>query len=171
MIGFGPVRGIEKVQAYLRKVPRGAMKVAIPAITEYIIGDGSHGLSHDDPYKQTTRKAVYGGGHGTFSNGNPLPDGFYSEKQFGYVMAAIKSGEIVLGKRRNNPTASSQGYTTKITRGGYGATIENSEPSTFWARKWGGWKNWRSYTKVVEDNIKGALKHATTAVNAFLRSK
>ena len=158
MIGFGPIRGIEKVQAYLRKVPRGAMKVAIPAITEYIIGDGSHGLSHDDPYKQTTRQAVYG-------------RQWESDKQRKYVMAMIKSGEIVLGKRKNSPTNSSKGYTTKITRGGYGATITNSEPSTYWARVWGGWKNWRSYTKVVEDNIKGAMRHATAAVNAFLRSK
>lgn len=158
MIKFGPIKNIDKVTAYLQSVPRGAKKEAIIGIAEYLVGDGSHGLSKDDPYKQTTREAVYG---------RP----FESDRQRRKVMAMIRSGEIVIGQRKYNPTQASEGYGYKLTNGGYGATITNTEEGAHWTRAWGGWKNWRPYMKVVEDNIRGALRHATARVNAVLRKK
>jgi len=158
MISFGPIRNLKKVQDYIKSVPHGAKKEAVEAVTEYIIGDESHGLSHDDPYKQTTRKAVYG-------------QTFESDAQRRYVMAAIKDGTIKIGKRNPDPTKAGQAYTAKYTNNGYNATIQNKQEGAYWTRIWGGWKNWRSYDKVIRDNIKGAMKHATARVNALLKAK
>jgi len=110
------------------------------------------------PYKQTTRKAVYG-------------RQWESDKQRAYVMSKIKSGEIVLGQRQRSPTDASSGYAVKETRGGYGATITNEKPGAFWSRVWNKWPRWRTVNKVVDDNIKGAMRHATARVNAFLRKR
>lgn len=158
MIHFGPITNIKKVQAFLKRLPHGVKKEAIIGVAEYLVGDGSHGLSHDDPYKRTTRKAVYG-------------RQWESDAQRKYVMAAIRSGEIQLGRRNPNPTAASKGYKYSLTKGGYGATITNDQEGAHWTRIWGGWKNWRSYKKVVQDNIKGAMRHAMARVNAVLRRK
>ena len=156
MFKFGPVRNIDKVNAYLKKVPRGTIPEAIEGVAEYIVGDSRHGLKHDDPYKQTTRKRVYG-------------QTFKSDAQRKYVMAAIKSGEIKIGVRTPNPTEASSGYKHKMTNNGYNASISNEKPGAYWTRVWRGWTNWRSTNKVVSDNIKGALRHATARVNKWLR--
>ena len=159
-----PIRNLEEVQAVLREIPRGGMKVAIIAMVEYFIGDvgapgaGRHGLKHDDPYRQTTRKAVYG-------------RTFESDAQRKYVMAAIKDGRIKIGQRFPDPTKASQAYGYDITKGGYGATIKNESPGAYWSREWGGWKNWRSVPKVIKDNMKGASRHATTEVNKYMKTK
>ncbi|MCP4263654.1 MAG: hypothetical protein GY774_40025 [Planctomycetes bacterium] len=156
-----PIRNLEKVQAYLKTVPHGTKKIAIEAYTRYLIGlegapgPGRHGLSRKDPYKQTTRAKVYG-------------QTFESDKQRKYVMAAIKSGEIKKGQRKGHATKA-EGYTYKLTNSGYGATIENKEESAYWSRVWGGWKNWRSVQQVIIDNTKGAMRHATSRINAFLK--
>lgn len=153
-----PIRNLDKVQAYLKTVPYGAMKESIKGVTEYVIGDERHGLRHDDPYQQTTCQAVYG-------------RTFESDAQRRKVMAMIKNGEIKIGQRQHVPTEQSKGYGYKLTNHGYGATIENAYPGAHWARVWGGWKNWRSIPKVVQDNLKGAVRHATSRVNAYLRKK
>lgn len=157
MFKVGPVRNIEKVQAFLRKVPHGTKKAAILAILVYLVGNKEHGFRHDNPYKQTTRKKVYG-------------KQWESDAQRRYVMAAIRSGEIVLGRRSPNPTDASKGYGYKLTNGGYGGRITNPAPGAYWSRMWGGWKNWRTATEVIDNNIKGALRSATAKVNAVLRS-
>ena len=156
MLKFGPIRGIKEVQAYLKTVPRGAVKAAIVAVTEYIISDSRHGLRHDDPYKRTTRKAVYG-------------KTFESDKQRRYVMAKIRSGEIVPGQRKYVPTKASGGYVNTETRDGY--TITNTQPGAFWSRVWAKWPKWRHVNKVVKDNMRGAMRAATSEVNKFLKSK
>lgn len=85
-------------------------------------------------------------------------------------MAAIASGEIVIGRRRNSPTNASQAYGYKITNGGYGAVIENESEGAYWSRKWGGWKNWKSSEKVISENIKGALSNARKMINWYLKN-
>jgi len=158
MIKFGPIRNIKQVNDFIKTLPRGTIKAGVVAFTEYIIGDGKHGLSKDDPYKQTTRKKVYG-------------RTFESDKQRRYVMAAIKDGRIKIGQRNPDPTRASKGYGYKLTKGGYNATINNTEPGAYWSRVWRGWKNWRPYMKVVTDKMKGAMRAATNAANAIIRKK
>lgn len=161
-IRFGPIRNVEKLQAYLRTLPRGTIRTAIRAFTEYIVGDSSHGLAHDDPYHYVSRKAAYG-------------QTFQSDKQRRYVMAMIKSGEITPGVRKNSPTNQSQVYGIQETNGGYGATITNSSEGAYWTRKAQPAQlrmaGWRAYADVVAANVQGALRHAGAAVRSFLQKK
>jgi len=150
------VRNIGIVQAFLKTVPPGVKRESSKAVAEYIVGDAGHGLSHDDPYQQTTRARVYG-------------QQWESDKQRKYVMAKIRSGEIVLGMRRNSPTKASQGYGVTETRNGY--VITNKEPGAYWTRRWNKWPRWKHTNEVIKNNIKGAMRHATAAVNRFLRTK
>lgn len=161
-IRIGKIRGIDKVEAFLREVPRGAMRAAVYALAEYIVGDDSHGLAHDDPYKYVTRKQAYG-------------ETFQSEAQRRKVMAMISSGEITPGQRYQSPTEQSSGYEIQSTNQGYGATIKNSSEGAYWTRVAQpaqlAMVGWRSYIRVVEDNIKGAVRHALAEVNKWLRTK
>ena len=152
------IQNVEKVQDYLKTVPRGTIRTAIKAFTEYVIGDSRHGLRHDDPYKQTTRQQVYG-------------RQWESDKQRAYVMSRIKSGEIKLGQRQHSPTEASKGYGYKLRAGGYGATITNDKEGAYWTRVWNKWPTWRKVGKVIADSMKGAMRHATAAVNKYLKSK
>ena len=158
MFTSGPIRNFENVQAFLKDLPHGTKRAAIIALAEYLVGNESHGFSHDDPYKQTTRKAVYG-------------KTFESDAQRRYVMAAIRDGRIKIGVRNPDPTKASRSYGYKLTNNGYGATITNAESGAYWTRVWRGWKNWRETSKVIGDNINGALKHAMAAVNDVLRKR
>lgn len=152
------VRNEEKVQTFLKEVPRGTVKIGVEAIAEYIVGDSRHGLKHDDPYVQTTREAVYG---------RP----FESDAQRKKVMAMINSGEIKIGQRNPDPTTSGQEWNYVLKNNGYNATLTNESEGAYWARGWGGWKNWRSVEKVISDNIAGALRHAGAKIAEYLRSK
>ena len=149
-------RNIDKVAAFIKSVPQGAKRAAAKAFSVYIIGNQRRGLSHDDPYKQTTRQAVYG-------------RTWESDKQRRYVMAKIRSGEIVPGQRKYVPTKASGGYVNTETRDGY--TITNTQPGAFWSRVWAKWPKWRHVNKVVKDNMRGAMRAATSEVNKFLKSK
>jgi hypothetical protein len=54
-------RGIKEFQDYLKRaVPRGAVKVALAALGEYLIGTPGKALRHYDPYKYVSRKRAYG---------------------------------------------------------------------------------------------------------------
>ena len=152
------VHNVEKVQAFLKTITRRSQKEAVKAFTEYVIGDSNHGLRHDDPYQQTTRKAVYG-------------QQWKSDKQRAYVMARIRSGEIKLGQRQHSPTEASQGYGYKLRAGGYGATITNAKEGAYWSRVWNKWPKWRTVGKVIADNMAGAIRSAIAAVNRALREK
>ena len=79
------VRGVEKLQAFFKKLPPAARKIAAPEIAIHLIGDDNRGLKHYVGYKYVSRKSAYGQ---TFS----------SDKQRRYVMAKIRSGEITPGR-------------------------------------------------------------------------
>lgn len=164
------VRNAEKIQKYLQTVKRGLLRVALNAVTEYIIGDERHGLRHDDPYKYVSRKSAYGD-----VSKDGAPAGYFSWAQFRFVMAKIASGEIVPGQRKNSPTQSSQAWSYRTTDNGYISIIENDAPSTYWIRSDEGQARqparvgWRKVAQVVADNTAGAIRHARAAVAEFLR--
>lgn len=163
------VRNVKEIQDYLRTVTRGAMRIALVGITEYIIGNERHGLSHDDPYRYVPRAKVYGN-----VSTDGAPAGYFSWKQFRYVMAGIASGEIVPGARANSPTESSGAWDYKLSNNGYTAKITNDAASTYWIRDDAGQARqparvgWRKVSKVVEDNMAGAFRHASALVRDWI---
>jgi hypothetical protein len=155
------VRGIDKVQAYLKELPRGVVKVALAAIAEYILGDGLRGLKKYPPYKHVTRRKAYG-------------RTFKSDKQRRYVMAAIADGRIAPGyPHRTGRTQ--RGYVANVTNGGYGIRITNSEAGAYYTASDTGQARlnalvgWRKVSEIVQANINGAIRHANAKVREYLK--
>lgn len=155
------VRGIEKLQAFFKKVPVETRKIAVEEVAEYMLGNDSRGLRHYVGYKYVSRKAAYG-------------QTFVSDRQRKYVMAKIREGEITPG-RENRSGALKRGWTYKKQGGGYGATIFNKENHAQWVmgddtqarqpRKVG----WRRMKEVIDTNIKGAMQTAERKISAWLK--
>jgi hypothetical protein len=157
------VRNVEKIQNYLKRVPRGALRTALLAATEYILGNKQHGLRHYSPYKYATRKSAYG-----FS--------FFSDKQRRYVMAKIRSGEIDPGvPHRTGETQ--RGWEFSAIGEGYKINIINATTSSYYTMDDYGQARqpakvgWRKVSAVVASNLKGALRAATAAVNRYLNAR
>lgn len=154
------VRNQEQVQAFLRSLPKGVLRPALKAMSNYFIGDDRHGLKHSDPYKYVTRKSAYG-----FT--------FHSDKQRRYVMAMIRSGEIKPGTPNRTGT-SAAAWTARETNSGYGYTLENPTRGAYFTRSDRGQAaqpakvGWRKVSKVIADNLKGALRAARAAIKKWI---
>lgn len=160
MINF-EVKGTTKVIQYLVNLPRKIRSVAMEAIVKYIVGDARHGMVHYEPYKYVTRKKAYG-------------QTWASDKQRRYVMAKIRSGEITPGiPNRTGATAAGWSYARKDDLHWYiknpttGAYYTRGEPGQARLNKLVGW---RQMTKVVMDNIKGALRAGKKAIRDLIDS-
>jgi hypothetical protein len=156
-------RNHKQVAAYMSTVAHGAVKIAIRAISEYILGDGRHGLKHYPPYKFVTRTKAYG---------KP----FQTDKQRRWFFAALRDGHILPGfPRRTGKTQ--RGWFMKETHKGYGYTLENKEESAKWlfhdkfqARQ-PALVGWRKRMAIVESNLKGAFRHARAKVKEYLKER
>jgi len=154
------IRNVEAVQSFFRAIPRGAVKVALEAFTDYIIGDESHGLRHADPYKFVTRKSAYG-----FS--------FFTVKQRRWFFWALKTGKIDpgSGKRTGESTAA---WKAVPRNDGYRFTVQNNTAGGYWTRhdkkqaRQLGKVGWRKIMTVLADNYKGGIRHAVAAVKKYL---
>ena len=165
-VKFGEIKGIEKVSAYLKQVPSGqvpsgTVRVGLRAIVEWFIGNGQRGLKHYQPYKYVSRKKAYGQ---TFS----------SDKQRRYVMARIREGSIDPGvPHRTGRTQ--RGYEIVESNNGYRMTIKNEEAGAFYTRddkgqaRLNALAGWRKALDIISTNVDGALRHATAAINKFLK--
>lgn len=154
------VRNVAAVQSFLRTVPRGALKVALEAFTEYIIGNDAHGLKHNDPYKYVTRKSAYG-----FS--------FFTDKQRRWFWA--NGGPDMIGKPRTGKT--SQAWKAVPMAGGYQFKITNDTAGGFYTRDDAGQARqpakvgWRKVSKVLADNYLGGIRATVAAVKKYLATK
>ena len=172
------IRNVERVKKYLENVPKGTVRVALIAISEWLIGDSQSGLRHPEPYKFVSRKSAYGKTGATFENGKPVPAGYFSAKQFRYVMWKISTGDIKPGQ--NNRTGESENawhFTPQEKGKTYVYKLQNDTPGGFWTRddkrqaRQLGKVGWWKVSEVVKKNMTGALKAARQAVNNFLKSK
>jgi hypothetical protein len=159
------IRGVEKVKAYLKTVPRGTMRVAMDAIAQWLIGDSQKGLMHPEPYKFVSRKSAYG-----FS--------FFTAKQRNWFFWALNSGQIDPGK--NNRTGESESAWTfqpTETTKGYNYRLQNDTPGAWFTRSDTGQARqpakvgWLKVSEVVAKNMAGAIRAAKSAVKAYLQSR
>lgn len=154
------VRNIAAVQSFLRSVPRGALKVALEAFTEYIVGNDAHGLKHNDPYKYVTRKSAYG-------------VSFFTDKQRRWFWA--NGGPDMIGKPRSGNTSAA--WKKVPSAGGYQYKITNDTAGGFYTRDDKGQARqpakvgWRKVSKVLADNYLGAIRAAVAAVKRYLATK
>ncbi len=157
------VRNIAAVQSFLRSVPRGVLKVALEAFTEYIVGNDAHGLKHNDPYKYVTRKSAYG-------------VSFFTDKQRRWFFWALRTGQIDPGSgTRTGKT--SEAWKAVPSAGGYQYKITNDTAGGYYTRDDRGQARqpakvgWRKVSKVLADNYLGAIRAAIAAVKRYLASK
>ncbi len=171
------IRNVEAVQSFLRAIPRGAVKVALEAFTDYIIGDESHGLRHAEPYKFVKRKSAYGFTGAKFENGKPVPAGYFSKEQFRYVAWKTKGFTQNMGSASNRTGESTAAWKAVPRNDGYRFTIQNNTAGGYWTRhdkkqaRQLGKVGWRKIMTVLADNYKGGIRHAVAAVKAYLDKK
>jgi len=167
------VRDMQAVKDYIKTVPYGAVKVALRAFTEYIVGDDRHGLKHPDPYKFVSRKSAYGSTGAVFESGKPVPDGYFSAKQFRYVAYITKGFTENIGDNRKSPTSPTL-FVMTPTNNGYGYNISSDTAGAFFARgdnsqaRQLSLVGWRAVSKVIADNFEGAVRHMVAEVKRHL---
>ena len=153
------VTGVEQVKAYISDLPRGTKAAAMRAIATYIVGDKNHGLKHDVQYRYVSMKRAY------------PPTGWQSDKQRRYVMWAIKTGHIKIG-RKHTPTHYSDSWDWKQQDSHWDRTnITGKLPFDRFPSRHNRLGGWRHYMEVVSTNIKGALAAGQRAVNDMLKGK
>jgi hypothetical protein len=107
------VDGIQELEAFLAKVPEAAIDAVYDAGNEYMLNV----LRTYPPYRYVARKRAYPDA--------PYRPGWFSSKQFRYVMAAIRRGEITPG-RPNRTQNLSKGW--RIVGQGRGSFLANEVP-------------------------------------------
>lgn len=149
------IRGLEDVQAFLKALPRGTMKVAIAAMAEYMLGDDNHGLRHYPPRR-------------THGKGNPYR--WQSEKQRRAFFATKGFGRGVPSRRTGDL---SRGWQASVDP--YRKTLFNRLPYAKFvmgdAQQTGHTVDgWRKLGKVIMDNMKGGMLRARQAVARWIKT-
>lgn len=153
-------RGIEQLQAFLKGLPRGVVRIALKAIAEWMIGTQQRGLKHYQAYKYVPYKKAYGG--------------FKSDKSRRYVMAAIREGRIDPGAPHRTGTTQ-RAWVMKESNNGYKVSIQNPKPGAYFTRHDEGQARlntlagWLKTSVVIANNMAGALRHAQAAITSYLK--
>ena len=135
-------RQLAKIEQLLRELPLGAKSVVIPALNEYLMGGASG----------TGGEALHGLKH--YPPFRAWPGG----QQFPMRTGNLQRGWRTIG----------EAYRQKITNTvPYAGWIHGDETQT-WRARYG---NWRTLSVIVKDNIWGAMKHAMTKLNQWIKSK
>jgi len=151
------IRGVQELQAFLKKLPRGSLRVGLRAFSEYVLGNERHGLRHTEPYKYVTRKSAYG-------------ITFFTEKQRRWFWA--NGGPDMIGNNRTGESA--KAWTLVEKQGGYQISLYNPTRAAYYTRNDKGQARqpakvgWRKVSAVVAANQAGALRAAGAAVKKWI---
>ena len=162
------VVGAEKVAQYIQSLPKGIKAAAMRAISEYIVGDESHGLRHDVAYKHVPRSKIpntitidYGPHKGKKVRG------YFSSKQYYYVIL----GNVTTG-RKNDPTKMGQSWKWEQKDSQWSRTeIKGTLPFDRFPARHNRLAGWRHHLEVIRTNIAGAMLAGQRAVDEWLKSK
>ena len=151
------IRGVQELQAFLKKLPRGSLRVGLRAFSEYVLGNERHGLRHTEPYKYVTRKSAYG-------------ITFFTEKQRRWFWA--NGGPDMIGNNRTGESANA--WTLVEKNNGYKISLQNQTRAAFYTRDDKGQARqpakvgWRKTSAVVAANTAGAMRAANAAVKKWI---
>jgi ribosome modulation factor len=169
------IRKLDPVINYLKSIPRGTVKVALPAMAEWFIGNGQRGLRRYSPYRYVSRARAYPDMSFTTKDGRRIV-GYKSLKQFQLVMARVREGRIDPGVPHRTGNAQ-RGYVMSTTNRGYTVKIQNRTRGAVYTRhnvlqaRLNLLAGWRKARAVIESNMDGALRHARAKVRAYLKGK
>ena len=150
------VRGLEEVQAFLKALPRGTMKVAIAAMSEYILGDDTHGLRHYPPRRS------HGAGNPYRWQSEKQRRAFFATKGFGKGIPSKRSYELLRGWQQSvDPYRK-----TLFNRVPYAKYVMGNQQQIGHTTD-----GWRKIGKVITDNVKGGMLRARQAVAKWIANK
>jgi len=150
------VKGLDRVRAFLARLGAEAKHKAEEAVTEYIIGDASHGLKHYPPYKHV-----------------PWVQNM-TARQRRWLFAAIKRGEVTPGMSASNGYSADAWH--KIDRGRFWEAT-NDVAHTKWLvgnqsqSAHSAAQGWRKVAQTAIDNTAGAIRHAIAELKAWLKTQ
>lgn len=153
------VRGLDEFRRLLAELPRAAKMLVEESIAKYIVGDTNRGLKHYPGYKYVSVKQA---------------GGWKSEKQRRYVMAKIREGEIDPGAPHRTGRLQ-RGWEYKQTGNFY--TISNQTAYSPYVMgdddqaNMHGLIGWRRVSKVISDNMAGALRAGAQAINRWAKAR
>lgn len=152
------VRKNPQLERLIGDFPRRFRGVATEAIADYLIGNKTHGLKHYPVYKYIRRRKAYG-------------KTFVSHKQRRFVMARIRDGRIDpgaphrTGKIQRGWKKTGSGVNTRIVNNERGVEFVMGSDKQARLNAMAGW---RTDSKVIEDNMQGALRHANAEINKII---
>ena len=158
------VKGIDEVRAFLARLGAEAKHVTEGAVTEYLIGDETHGLKHYPPYKylgtseEGAYKKVYGG--------------FFSDRQRRYVMAMIREGQIIPGQSSSNRYMGDAWHAED--KGRYWVAMNDVAHTKYVVgdtdqSRMMEMKGWDKISKNIKNNLKDAFRYAKEQVKQWLK--
>jgi len=156
------IRGLEELEAFLKKLPRGGVRVALEAIARYVVGNTSRGLRHDEPQKYVSRKKA---GYTTSA----------AQIRFFFATGILENvgGKVKLNRyKRSGDTAASWAYKA-VNDWNY--RVVNPKAGAYWTRDEKGQTRQhamagrRKTSKVISDNMKGAIRSAGVALKKWIR--
>jgi hypothetical protein len=140
---FDP-RQLDKIQQLLKELPIGAKSVVIPAMNEYLLGQGNFQDVGGSPYRGITHYPAF----------VAWPGGQKESHRTFRLMTGWKT--------------EGADYRQKIVnRVPYAKYLHGDDTQT-WRAKFG---NWRTLSKLVSDNMSGALRAGISALNKWIKSK
>ncbi len=178
------VKGVEKIQKLFFNLPKELTQLVIRSIGKYLLGDidvdahtgGNRGRLRDyASYKFVKRAKAYGSTGAKFENGTPVPDGYFSAKQFRYVAWMTEGFTKNMGsaENRTGKTASSWKFTEGTSR----AVISNDSTGGYYTMHDNGQARqpamvgWNKASRTVMNNMAGATMYTIKTVDEFLRSQ
>lgn len=164
--------GVEEFSNFIQALPRGVKVAAMRAVSYYLVGRENEALRKEPAEKFVRRADAYGSTGATFENGNPVPDGYFSAKQFRYV-AAITEG---FTKKYDRTHTIANAWEYHETNSDWDrVNIQNNAPGAEYVVGDGqsrhealvGWRKWR---QAIGDNMAGAIRYAQEMVDKFIIS-
>jgi hypothetical protein len=150
------VRGIEEVKAYLKSLPYGVIKIAVPALADYLLGNERRGLRHSPP------RVNHGPGRPYKWNSEKQRRAFFATKGFGGGIPYSRTNKLADGwKQTKDP------YKKKLyNRVAYSQFVVGDAQQRGHAAD-----KWRKVAQIVSDNLTGAYRSANQAVTRWLKTK
>lgn len=158
----------KRVSEFIKSLPARLRKTGMMAITEYIIGNESRGLKKEPSTKFVSRASAYGSTGAKFENGNPVPPGYFSAKQFRFVAWKTKG----FTERYERTHALRDDWDFTDTGGWKSVTIFNETPGGEWVmgdqqarqpEKVG----WKTASGVALSQLSAAMRFAQERVDAM----
>ena len=168
------MEGVTQISNWIKTLPRGMKIAGMRALGVWYGGRAGEGLRKEPPTKFASRANAYGSTGATFENGNPVPDGYFSAKQFRYVAWLTKG--FTQRYQRTHEMSNAWKYAESNSQWDR-VNFTNDAPGAEWAYRDGQQARqlnnvgWRGAMEIIEASFRGAINFAQQKVNELIARK